>query len=235
MNWVPPQVNREELLDLSTCSPADAAQSLRDLARVHRYLGGQRVFAKLLLPWLGRHKGGQATLLDLGTGSAHIPLSLDVWAERAGVDLHIVALDLKPLHLGIAAKQAQGRGALSFLCADGVKLPLRTGAVDYVISSLFLHHFPAETLVRLLAEARRVARFGIVMNDMARHWVPYLFVLTASPLFARNWVTRHDGPISILRSYTREELIELADQAGLQNFTVHSLWPFRLCLAADLN
>src|SRR4051794_10778108 len=99
MAWVPAQRDREELLDLGAGTAAERRQSLRDLRRLNRCLGGiaasRRELAILLAGW----RGTDVTLLDLGTGSADVPAGLRAWARQRGIDLRSLAIDLKLEHL----------------------------------------------------------------------------------------------------------------------------------------
>ena len=68
----------------------------------------------------------------------------------------------------------------------------------------------------LLRELRRVSRRGVVVNDLRRGWMPYVATLASTHAFARSPITRHDGPLSLRRSYTLAELDDLAADAGLR-------------------
>jgi ubiquinone/menaquinone biosynthesis C-methylase UbiE len=118
--------------------------------------------------------------------------------------------------------------------ADAVRLPFSDSSIDYVTASLFLHHFRDDDVVRLLAEFARVAKRGVIVNDLMRNLVPYYFIKLTGPLIARSWLTRNDGPVSVLRGFTREELSSLAGRAGLRHCNVERVFPYRLSLVAGL-
>ena len=99
--------------------------------------------------------------------------------------------------------------------ADGFSLPFEDGSFDIVLCSKTLHHFSEEDTVRLLKEIDRVAAIGYIIMDLRRSWVAWLLISMLTRIFSRNRLTRHDGPMSVLRSYTVAELDALADRAGL--------------------
>ncbi len=71
------------------------------------------------------------------------------------------------------------------------------------------------------------------MSDLERSWGNWLGAkLLSWTLWARNPLTRHDGPLSVLRSYTRAELAALAAQAGLAHARVYRHLFERLVLTA---
>jgi hypothetical protein len=51
-------------------------------------------------------------------------------------------------------------------------------------------------------------------------------------LVLRNRLTAHDGPVSVLRAYTRPELRALAGRAGLEHVLFHKA-PFRMTMTAS--
>jgi hypothetical protein len=58
------------------------------------------------------------------------------------------------------------------------------------------------------------------VHDVLRTWGAYFGVLLDTWLFGRSHLSRHDGPLSVLRAYTLEELKALARSAGLRNAEV---------------
>lgn len=233
-DWAPPRYplatpaelrvrqERPELLDMNSGTLSEAATSLEDLARINARLWGLAATLDPLKPRL-LAAPKPVTVLDLGTGSGQLARSLAEWAAREHVALRIVAVDLNPRHLAIAAadlrpnRKASPPRALNngvqLLGASAIQLPLADGSVDFVISSLLLHHFEPSGLSMLLAECRRVARRGLVMTDLVRHPVPYLiFRLVVRPLLVRSPITVHDSEASFRRGYTLPELRSLAAQ-----------------------
>jgi hypothetical protein len=119
------------------------------------------------------------------------------------------------------------------LQADATALPLAESSVDYVISSLFLHHFAPEQVIALLRSAYAVTRHGLVMCDLTRGWIPLALFKLGQPIFAHSYLTRYDGAVSIRRGYTPAELTKLARAAGLRSPRVTTHWAWRMTLVAD--
>ena len=74
-----------------------------------------------------------------------------------------------------------------------------------------------------------VSKLAVLVNDLERHFVPYLFIRIAR-MFTRSRLTPHDAPASVRQAYTREELVDLTAAAGFADFEVRRLLPFRLGL-----
>jgi hypothetical protein len=68
---------------------------------------------------------------------------------------------------------------------------------------------------------------GYIIMDIRRSWVAWLLISMLTRLFSRNRLTRHDGPMTVFRSYTVAELDALAAKAGLAGHRVARM-PFWL-------
>jgi SAM-dependent methyltransferase len=172
-------------------------------------------------------------VLDLGAGGCTIPETLARWARHAGIPLHIFALDIRQRHLQWARRQLQAWPEIAFIRGDVLALPFAEGCVDFVISSLFLHHFTAEALIEALPKWACLARQSLIMTDLVRHPVPYWFMKLTGPVFARSAITRHDAAVSIQRAYRPEELQRITAAAGLTQARVCTSFPYRMILVLD--
>lgn len=221
--------NAVELLEAPP-SAADLEQSLSDIARLNRCFGGAWVTLSHLIRLLGARRDEPVTVIDVGSGGADIPIRLVRWARRRGRRLRVIALDRDGRILAVARRRAAAYPEIAFVQADALQLPLRPRGVDAAISSLTLHHLEPDAAPGLLAEMARVSRHGFVVNDLIRSRAAYALVWLATRLFAGNPISRHDGPLSVLRAYTAGEIGALAEQAGIPRVRI-TRYPLLLRLA----
>lgn len=229
---VPARVDADELLDIGAGTPEEVTGSLNDLWRLNRFLGGLRALTMHLYPRLAA-LSGIAHCVDLGAGDGRVAAAIAGWSSRRGQDIHVTALDLSARNLERAQGQAAAHDNLHLLQADITRLPFAPSSVDYVVSSLVLHHFTPEQAVMLLRSAYHSARRGLVVSDLMRGTLPLIGFHLVKPVLARSPITRYDGDVSIKRGYTPDELRLLAREAGIPNarVTVHPMW--RMTLVAD--
>jgi len=229
---VPPREDADELLDLGVGTAEEVTASLDDLWRLNRFLGGLRALTTHLFPRLDLLVE-PATVTDIGAGDGRVAASIAAWALGQHRAVRVVALDLSQRHLSRAKTHPVTTSNLSLLQADATQLPFAPGTVDYYVSSLVLHHFTPEQAVALLRSAYQSARRGLVISDLTRGYLPLLGFRLAQPVLARSPITRYDGPVSIKRGYTPDELRLLAYEAGIPHprIFVHPLW--RMTLVAD--
>jgi SAM-dependent methyltransferase len=211
-----------EIIDGPLMDGRELAGNLRDLRRTNRWLWGTalsgRAVEKLIRAGDDRH-AAEVSLLDVGTGSADIPLALLAAAERSGRRLAIVATDARPEVLAASIRldpALRAQPGLALRVAEGTDLPFGDGAFDVAHASLVLHHLDPDDAVRLLRELRRVARRGVVVNDLLRSRLNVLGAHVLARLATRNRLTRNDAPLSVRRSYTERELGVLLARAGLE-------------------
>ena len=193
---------------------AELAQSLGHVASVNRWLGGVSAVTRYVKPLI--EERGSVHLLDVATGSADIPLRIARWARQHGHRVRITASDVHPQMLELARQRCRAYPEISIETADALQLPYAHDAFDATILSLALHHFDERQQLRVLREMIRVTSGVILVNDLERTWLNYLGArLLAATWWRRNRLTRHDGPLSVRRSFTRAELEEIGRRAGL--------------------
>ena len=229
--FVPRRTDTPELLDLGVGTDADVKANFADLWRINRYLGGLSALTQHVYPRLLKHEGSP-TLVDIGTGSGDIGAVIINWAHKHRIDLKLWGLDLSARNLALTHNTSD-RPFDTRIQADALHLPFKAGSVDYYISSLFLHHLSPDNVKKLLTETFQCANKGIIMSDLTRGWLPQVAFKISQPIFARNFLTRHDGMASIRRAYTPDELLHLAQAAGLSNARVYKHWGWRMTLVAE--
>jgi len=199
-----------ELLDDPAAEPATVSRSLRNIARANRWFGG-RAAALWGLSRLERDApaGVPLSLLDLGTGSADLPLAAVRHFARRGRTIRPLALERSP----VAAAMATGRGVPTVLACAG-RLPVRPGSVDLVLISQLAHHLAADAVVDLFRAASALARVGVVVADLRRSVVAEAAFRFGSAVLRFDTVTREDGVTSVRRGYDEGDLKRLAARAG---------------------
>jgi SAM-dependent methyltransferase len=221
----------EELLDGPLDDPPALVANLRDLARLNRITGGTALSLRAIAAL-----GPATSLLDVGTGGADIPIALLAQARREGRVLAVTATDSRPEVLAAARVARPGldrTAGLTLEVADGRALPYPDRFVDIAHASLVLHHLAPDDVVAFLRELRRVARLGVVVNDLVRGRLAWLGTWLAVHTMATSRYTRHDGPLSVRRAYTRAELLDLVAAAGLDTVaTIVGLAGHRAAIAA---
>jgi SAM-dependent methyltransferase len=229
-----------ELLDLPNrfYTLAELEGSLSDIRKVNRYLGDTRAVLGYLdklaerMPSAGADRS--INVLDVATGSADIPVSIVDWARKKGLNIRVTAVDINPLVVEAARKNAASYPEISLAAADGLSLPFADSSFDIVICAKALHHFTEEEAGALVRELGRVSGLGYLFMDIRRSWVAFVLIYLLTRLLTRNRLTRYDGPLSVLRSFTVDDMARIATAAGLDGFKVVRRPFFRVAIAGGL-
>jgi len=199
-----------EILDDPGVSREIRNRAMADIARANVLFGGTRAALMALrevLPRLPR----RATLLDVGTGLADIPLRARRDADRANVALTPIGLDISESLLRSARHRLAGA-----VVGDALRIPLADASVDVVTCSQVLHHFAEDDARRVIAELHRVSRGWVVISDLRRSWLAAGGFWLASGALRFHAATRADGVTSVLRGFTADELSNLVrDSTGV--------------------
>jgi ubiquinone/menaquinone biosynthesis C-methylase UbiE len=218
-----------ELMDGSDYTVEEMIDTLAELRRVNHYLGGHRALTRHLFPMIERLGRPVVRLLDIGTGSADIPIRVVEWARSRKIKVKYVVVDLNPIVAEEARQQVKNYPEIEAVCGNALNLPFAAGAFDFVTASLFLHHFETPNAAELLRALSEKAGVALIINDLRRHPVAYYSINILTQIFTRNRLVRNDAGVSVLRSFTERDIEKLSEASGLR-FDVHRHFPYRYIL-----
>jgi len=217
-------------MDAPGASDEQLRRSLRFIRRVNAALGYTRAtlshFDRFSRSW---RRGETIRVVDVGTGSADIPLALLRWAERRGFDLRVVGVDLHPTTAAIAAEARHPK--LRIVRGDALCPPFAANSFDYAITNMFLHHLPDAAATAVLRQLDRLACRGVLVADLLRRrrayaWIS-LFTLASNPM------VRHDARVSVRQAFSPAEVLKLRNAAGLAYVRYYPHFGHRFVLAGE--
>jgi SAM-dependent methyltransferase len=202
------------------------------LGAIGRWLGGTRAtlrrFDRLSTGW---SPGARITVLDVASGGGDLARALQAWGRARGFDMRVTALDISTRTLDCARRRGEPGDQPRFVYADIHAAPFGDGTFDYVNCALFFHHLTDDEVVRTLHAFDRLARRGIVVNDLIRRWRLFFWSWLLTRPF--NAVLRQDGPLSVRRAFRPNELAALAHRAGLRWLFIQTHVGHRMTLAGE--
>ena len=220
-------------MDTAPLSPRVVGRTLAFLEMTNRWFGGTGIVLRALQRWSAGWPAGRGVrVLDVGTGGADIPCALLAWARAQDVDMEVTGIDLAPDVVAAARERTRGVEGLSIEQASLADVAASERRFDYVTASLFLHHVPPGRVGDALGGLDRLATRGVIVSDLRRSWLALAGVGLLSYV-AGNAVVRHDGPLSVRRAFTVDELGDMASGLGLRYLQARSEGPFRVSLSGE--
>jgi 2-polyprenyl-3-methyl-5-hydroxy-6-metoxy-1,4-benzoquinol methylase len=215
-----------ELMDADDLDAGTYADVVADLARVNSVT----LAARPTMRFLAQVARGRERLriLDVGFGDGDMLRRIERWAARRGIAVELIGVDLNPRSEIAARAHTPGESRIRWITGD--YRDQRDQPWDVVISSLVAHHMTRDQLVAFVRFMEAHAAAGWFVNDLLRHG----FAHRAFPLLARiaRWhpIVRHDGTLSIARSFRAAEWTPILAEAGVSDARVFRAFPFRLCV-----
>ncbi|HRI04468.1 MAG TPA: methyltransferase domain-containing protein [Pyrinomonadaceae bacterium] len=212
-----------ERLDTGEYTPAEYRRWQREMWFIHRMFGELRALRRTLFRDIEADGDVPVSVLDVGAGSGELLRTLAKWT--AGRKTFLVGAELNA-----EATRTIKSDRLAAIQCDALRLPFDDDSFDYVFCSLFLHHLGDEDAARLLKEMSRVARKRIYAIDLNRQPIAYYLYKALGRVLLQRF-TLEDGALSILRSFSPVEMVEIANAAGLADIKVEKSRVNRLILS----
>jgi len=216
----------DERMDAEDLPPEVLASVLADLAQVNTVT----MAARPTLAFLDRAVGDQRSfrLLDVGFGDGDLLRRIARWAARRGIAAELVGVDLNPNSAPAASARTPRALAIDYRTGDYAALAGE--GWDVVVSSLVAHHMTHAQLVDFIRFMEAEAARGWLVNDLHRHGFAHWGFPILARVFGWHEIVRHDGTLSIARSYRPAEWPPILAEAGVTDARTFRVFPFRLCV-----
>ena len=222
-----------EEMEAPDISETELTDCLNDLARANTLTMARPP----TLGWLagatrGLPRGASFTLLDVGYGQGDMLRAIYRWAVKRGLEPRLTGIDLSPWSASAATAATDPSWQVSYLVGDVFDYK-PDEPIDFVVSSLVAHHMSDDQLVRFIGWMEQNARRGWFINDLHRHPIAYYGYSVLSAASGLHRMVRHDGLISVTRSFTRADWRRLLTAAQIAPASVRIDWrfPFRICIS----
>jgi hypothetical protein len=227
---LPRRLEPEWLDELAADDPR-AVRARRDLVRVNGWMGQASIMARALVEYGA--PGPPRRLLDLGAGDGAFMLRIAHRLASRWPGLTVVLLDRQDI---VSRQTREGLAALGWnvetVTADVFDFlgRAKSADVDVITSNLFLHHFTAEQLAGLFAQAAQACRLFVASEPRRAKFT----VRVSRKLWAIgcNDVTVHDAVASARAGFSGAELSALWPTRSGWDLHEHRAGLFSQCFVA---
>ena len=201
-------------------------KNLGELDIMNRHVGGHAISLSGIKRLVNnRHKIYH--IADLGCGSGDVLKYIARWARTNQYQVMLTGVDKSKDAITYLHKNCSGFPEITGVVSDYHHYLETNAEVDIVHCSLFCHHLNDNELHELFLKLKTKARSGFVINDLQRIPFAYYGVWFLTRLLKGTDLSKHDGPVSVLRAFKHSELELLLRKAGLSEFTIQWKWAFR--------
>jgi SAM-dependent methyltransferase len=216
---------QDELLDSPNVPARLLVQNLRELDFLNRKTGAHRVSMEGIKK-LMHDKDRIYHIADLGCGSGDWLRYMAVWARKNGYKVKLTGVDKNKDAIRYLIESSESFPEIESFTGDYRKF-LHHSEVDIFHCALFCHHLDDEELIELLGRMNKTAGTGFVINDLQRSRLAYYGAKLFTKLFRGSPLSKHDGPVSVLRGFKKKELETLLAEAGVTSYRIYSRPFFR--------
>ena len=223
-----------ERIDTGAYTPEEYERFLREIRLVNRFAGDNRALRKSLLHQIEKADLQNFSVLDVGAGSGELLRAIAKFTGKQNRTARLCGLELNARSARAITEESKScQVKIEAVRGDAFRLPFADDTFDYAICSLFTHHFSDENVTKILREMSRVSRRRIYAIDLHRHAGASFFYKIFCAAFRISPLVREDGSLSILRSFTPDELETLGRAANFERFSVQRYFPFRLVFEGE--
>ncbi|WP_422080088.1 methyltransferase domain-containing protein [Ulvibacterium sp.] len=224
-----------ELMDNPEVSQQTLENVLRDINRANRILGGNRATIKALSQLVSQNPRDSYTVLDMGCGDGAMLREVVLFFRRIGKNVKCLGIDLNGNALRMAREASLDFPEITYLKKDILDSDASGLECDMLITTLTLHHFYDEEIPAILKRFGKLARIGIVINDLQRSPLAYSLFKVFSLIFIHTAMAKNDGLVSIARGFTKAELTQFSKGIlGVEHKIIWQ-WAFRYVWIIKMN
>jgi SAM-dependent methyltransferase len=222
---------QSEMMDAPDIPVKLLHKNLGELDILNRYLGGHSISIEGIKR-LMKDRQKVYHIVDLGCGSGDVLKYIALWARSNQYQVKLTGVDKNPDAIQYLNKNCSEYPEINGVVSDYRDFLKTDPKIDIVHCSLFCHHLNNQELLELFRYLKTFTAEGFVVNDLQRSSIAYYSVWFLTRLLNGSALSKHDGPISVLRAFTRNELEKLLQSAGLNEFTIRWRWAFRYLVVA---
>jgi hypothetical protein len=197
-----------EWLDHLSVDDPGAMGSRRDLKRLNSWMGNAAILARTIPAicdgWT------PTTVIEMGAGDGDFLLSVARRCPRGWGKTHAILIDRHSVVSNCTRRQFDLLGWSTETVQSDVFDWLEKDSASpagLIIANLFLHHFEARSLARLLQLVGERANGFIAVEPRRSSWS--FFFSRMVRLIGCNTVTGHDAPLSVKAGFAQDELTSL--------------------------
>lgn len=209
-------------------------KTLDQLAWISVWLGGNNITWTGLKKIVSKLPQAKINLLDLGTGGGDALRYLAKKSRNSRQEFSFLGWDANQATLAYATKMSKAYRNIAYQKVNILDPDTTYQGIDIVTCALFLHHFSDEEILALISQLKSDGVQYLIINDLQRHWLPYILFMLVSKVLRFSKMAHHDGLLSIRKGFKKQELQDLLKESQSEVTYIGWKWAFRYLIVAKL-
>jgi 2-polyprenyl-3-methyl-5-hydroxy-6-metoxy-1,4-benzoquinol methylase len=224
-----------ELMDLPITDESEIFTNLKELEFINTLTGGPSLvyntLKKILTEYFKNNPIREIHIADIGFGAGDMFVFLLENADDLPCKIRLTGVDLMP-EAKVYALQMHPKLAekVDFVTSDYQDWFAAGNKPDIVLASLFCHHLTDAQLLIFFENIDKNVKIAGIINDLHRHPLAYYGIKYLTEWFSKSRFTKNDAPLSVLRGFSRKELMFLLEKAHIKQYSVTWKWAFRFLI-----
>jgi ubiquinone/menaquinone biosynthesis C-methylase UbiE len=216
-----------ELMDDFSLATDELRRNLDEIEQLNDWVGSKRLLIRALEKIHQKYPQQPLVIADLCCGSGDLLRCIRQWALDKHIDVQLIGIDANSCMVNYAAEKSNAADNISYQKMDIFSPEFKRYQFDIATINSSCHHFNNAELTQLFNQLAKQAKLAVVINDLHRHWLSYFSIKWLTKCFSYSSLSRHDGPLSVLRAFRKTELRQLLHAAGIKKYEIHWRWIFR--------
>ncbi|AFM03679.1 2-polyprenyl-3-methyl-5-hydroxy-6-metoxy-1,4-benzoquinol methylase [Bernardetia litoralis DSM 6794] len=228
---------KKELMDDLNLASKDLKKNLDELEFINTTLGGYKVLTSALDTLykenkISSNKENQntkmLTLADIGSGGGDTLRQIARWFDKKNIETKLTGIDANDFMINYAQNKSKKYPQINYEKLNVFDIDSKNeNKYDWATMSLFCHHFTDEELILIFKNIQKLTSKGFIINDLHRNPIAYYSIYFLTRLFNGSYLVKNDAPLSVLRAFKKQDLINLLDKAGIEKYRIKWQWAFR--------
>ena len=217
-----------ELMDDPNVGESMLEQVLEDINRANQLLNGNRPTITAMNRLVQDYPEKSYTILDVGCGDGTMLREVVRWARKNKYCVNCIGIDLSENALRVARKKSIDFPEIQYERQDVLDDNFAANfECDILLCTLTMHHLYNEHIPTFLERFTKLARTGVIINDLQRSPFAYYLFKFFSAIFIKTKIAKHDGLLSIKSGFTKKELAGFAKKIKNTQHHIQWKWAFR--------
>jgi 2-polyprenyl-3-methyl-5-hydroxy-6-metoxy-1,4-benzoquinol methylase len=223
--------DENEIMDDLSLKGDDLRKNLDELEYTNRWFGSKKLLLgalnKIHKTYLSDFNNKQIVIGDFGCGGGDLLRIINHWAKSKKISVKLIGFDANPFMIQYAIEKSHSCSNIDYQVLDIYSLEFKQLQFDIIILNSLCHHFSNPSLITLYQQLITQTRLAIIINDLQRHWISYYAIKWLSKLLNFSNLAKHDGALSVLRAFRKQELVDLLCLANIPSYQIRWRWAFR--------